>query len=59
MDYCKRCNKEFDPSIEFVEDVNLVECLEIYIDTDYYCPKCLYDLDKKFVFAALNWDPNT
>ena len=59
MEYCKRCNKGYDPTTDFIEDVNLIECLETYIDTDYYCPDCLYELDKKFVFAALNWDPNT
>ena len=59
MKNCKRCKKEYDPSMDFIEDINLLEALETYIDTEYFCSDCLNELDKKFVFAALNWDPNT
>ena len=59
MDYCKKCKREFDPSTEFVEEVELLDCLDRYVNVDYYCPDCLEELDKKFVFTVLNWDPNT
>lgn len=59
MKNCKRCKREYDPSLDFIEDVPLLEALDTYIDIEYFCSSCLYELDKKFVLAALNWDPNT
>ena len=47
MKICKRCKREYDPSFEFVEEVELLETLDRYIEIDDYCPDCLYDLDDK------------
>jgi tRNA(Ser,Leu) C12 N-acetylase TAN1 len=47
MNKCKRCKREYDPSFEFVEEVELLETLDRYIELDDYCPDCLYELDDK------------
>jgi hypothetical protein len=41
---CKKCGKEFDPSMEFVEDYELLEALNWFVETEHLCPKCCYKL---------------
>ena len=52
MKTCIRCKKEFDPSMEFIEDEEMLEALAYYspLSSIYdICPSCSYGFD-----AALN-----
>ncbi len=44
---CKECNRIYDPSMEFVEDVELLEAMSYFIDIEVVCPECIYDLRDK------------
>ena len=48
---CKRCGKEFYPSMEFLEDTSLLEALAYYFgnyeELEGYCNECLYAIDEK------------
>ena len=39
---CKVCNRMYDPSMEFVEDVELLEAINYFIDIEVVCPECIY-----------------
>lgn len=34
--------------MDFVEDVELLEALNYYVDIEKYCPTCLYELDQTY-----------
>lgn len=44
---CYKCGKEFDPSMDFVEDVDLLEALDYFIAIDGMCSTCMYALRDK------------
>ena len=41
---CKICNRVYDPSMEFVEDSELLEALDYFIDIEVLCPDCIYEI---------------
>jgi hypothetical protein len=51
---CCRCHKSFDPSYEFIEDINLCEVLLYYLDSDMdnFCPECLEEFNNQITTAA-------
>ena len=55
MKKCKKCKREFDPSMEFVEDVELLEVVNRYIDTDNICPECIEEIDEKICTFVFNY----
>ena len=44
MTKCKVCNKEYDESMDFVEDVEMLEALDFFVDIESICPDCLYKI---------------
>ena len=52
---CKKCGKEFDSSVDFVEDVEMLEAINHFIDIKNYCPACIYDLESKLSDLAYLW----
>lgn len=45
MKTCKRCQKEYDPSYEFVEPAEDMELLlQLDDNTEHYCVACCEDL---------------
>lgn len=44
---CSVCGKEYDPSMEFVEDVELLEAMDFFIDIESTCPDCVYSIRDK------------
>ena len=57
MEKCGICNKEYDPEMDFVEDIELLEALQRYIDIDTTCSECVYEIDDKisdFVNQEIN-----
>lgn len=44
---CQVCKKEYDPSMEFVEDVELLEAISYFIDIEKTCPDCIYKFKDK------------
>lgn len=48
MKNCIYCNREYDPSMEFVEDVQLLEAMDYFIDIENVCPECIYDIRDEF-----------
>ena len=59
MNKCNKCDREYDPSYEFVEEVELLESVQRYLDVDNYCPDCLYDLDDKLSDFTDIWKVST
>lgn len=41
---CKKCKKEYDPAYDFIEEIELLEALNYFIDIENHCSLCLYDL---------------
>ncbi len=39
------CGAEYDPSFDFVDEIELLETLERYINIEKYCSICLYEID--------------
>lgn len=60
MENCIRCKKEFDPSMEFIEDESTMQILDGFLDFSYsniyYCEKCLYDLYSKLSEVFTEWE---
>ena len=46
MNICILCEKEYDRE-DYVEDVELLEALQRYIDIEKLCPECTYKLDEQ------------
>jgi hypothetical protein len=44
---CEICEREYDPSMEFVEDVHLLEAMDYFIDIESTCPDCIYKIRDK------------
>lgn len=41
---CSRCKKEFDPSMDFIENEEACEAVMFFADTDNLCSSCGWDL---------------
>lgn len=41
---CKICQKEFDSSYDFIENIEALEALTYFVETESICSKCSYDL---------------
>ncbi len=47
MNQCKKCLKEYDPSEDFIEEIELLESLMRYLNVEEFCSDCLYDIDNQ------------
>lgn len=47
MNICKNCGKEYNPSYDFVEDVELLEGISRYVDIETHCSNCVYAIDEQ------------
>ena len=45
---CKKCNKEYDSSMDFIEEIELLEAMDYFVDIESICPDCIYKLRDKF-----------
>lgn len=45
---CKKCGREYDSSMEFIEDVELLEAINYFLDIEVICPDCIYKVRDEF-----------
>ena len=41
---CISCKEEYDSSMEFVEDIELLQAIDYFVSIEVICPKCIYKL---------------
>lgn len=56
MKTCQKCHKEWNPEMDFIEDTELLESLDLYIDIDIYCPSCLHNLEHAIITTVREWE---
>ena len=44
---CERCKKSYKPAFDFVEEVEILNSIQRYINIETHCPDCIYELDEK------------
>lgn len=50
---CYVCKKEFNEAKDFVEEIELLEALDYFINIEGICPECIYKLRDK-LFAVVD-----
>lgn len=53
---CKKCKKEYDPSMEFVEDVELLQAMDFFVNIEIFCPDCINFLRDEIDKLIINKD---
>jgi len=52
MEHCEKCEKEFDPSLDYCEDNELLEAIMYFADIDGLCSDCVSALSDALSVAA-------
>lgn len=52
---CKKCKKQYDCKRDFIEDTELLEALNYFIDIEGYCSSCLYKFRDQIDEAAIHF----
>ncbi len=52
MERCEKCEKEFDPSLDVVEDNEMLEAVMYFADIDGICGGCVSALSEALSVAA-------
>jgi hypothetical protein len=56
---CKKCLGDYDPSMEFVEDYELLMAVDYFTDLgsiDKLCPECVYELAHILEDVTKEWE---
>jgi len=44
---CELCGEEYNEELDFVEEVEVLEALDRYLEIEKLCSSCLYDIDER------------
>jgi hypothetical protein len=44
---CELCGEKYNEEFDFVEEVEVLEALDRYLEIEKLCPNCLYDIDER------------
>ena len=56
---CKKCGREYNPSMDFVEDYDMIMSIDYFADLNSInelCPECVYELSDMISEVVKNWE---
>jgi hypothetical protein len=54
---CCKCYRDYDPGIEYVNEVDLLESLAYFLPIEDYCAECLYAIEDKIKVLLADFSP--
>ena len=57
MQKCVRCGNEFDPTSNFIDDIDMLSAIEYFLgcEMEPFCPDCLENLKQKIDNTVDRW----